>query len=107
LLELDPSDFKETEPIEPRMATETLPSAMHTLNKPSNWEHTLINLEDYFSSIDLPTYPVKLNRCSTITNVPHFIENHFATVKAQNGNETFLPYLHRLEELKEMLPHLK
>ena len=105
LLELDPNVFKETEPVEP-MVTETLPSAIHKLNKPSNWEQ-ITNLEDYFSSIDLPTNPVKLNRCSTITNVPHFIENHFTTVKAQNGNETFLPYLHRLEELKGVLPHLK
>jgi len=32
-----------------------------------------------------------------------FIESHFATVKAHNGNRTFLPYLDRLKELKQVL----
>ncbi len=71
--------------------------------KPENWERDIIELENYFTGIELPTQPVKLNRASTITNCSLFIESHFATVKAYNGKRTFLPYLHRLHELKQIL----
>jgi hypothetical protein len=71
--------------------------------KPENWEQDITELENYFTNITLPTQPVKLNRCSTITNCSLFIESHFATVKANNGKRTFLPYLNRLQELKQVL----
>jgi len=71
--------------------------------KPQNWSNDIAELENYFASIELPTQPVKLNRCSTITECFLFIESHFATVKANNGNRTFLPYLNRLQELKQVL----
>jgi len=65
-----------------------------------NWEQDINELENYFSGIALPTQPIKLNRFSTITNCSLFIESHFSTVKANNGKQTFLPYLNRLQELK-------
>lgn len=71
--------------------------------KPQNWSNDIAELENYFASIELPTQPVKLNRCSTITDCSLFIESHFATVKANNGKRTFLPYLNRLQELKQVL----
>jgi len=71
--------------------------------KPESWEQDITELENYFTGIQLPTQPVKLNRCSTITNCSLFIESHFATVKANNGKRTFLPYLNRLQELKQVL----
>lgn len=71
--------------------------------KPQNWSNDIAELENYFASIELPTQPVKLNRCSTITDCSLFIESHFATVKGNNGNRTFLPYLNRLQELKQVL----
>jgi len=71
--------------------------------KPESWEQDITELENYFSVITLPTQPLKLNRCSTITNCSLFIESHFATVKANNGKRTFLPYLNRLQELKQIL----
>lgn len=71
--------------------------------KPENWEQDITDLENYFTGITLPTQPVKLNKCSTITNCSLFIESHFATVKANNGKRTFLPYLNRLQELKQTL----
>lgn len=71
--------------------------------KPKNWSNDIAELENYFASIELPTQPVKLNRCSTITDCSLFIESHFATVKRNNGNKTFLPYLNRLQELKQVL----
>jgi hypothetical protein len=71
--------------------------------KPESWEQDITELENYFTGITLPTQPVKLNGCSTITNCSLFIESHFATVKANNGKRTFLPYLNRLQELKQVL----
>lgn len=78
------------------------------INKPNNWNKELQELEHYFKSITLPTAPVKLNQCSTITNVSLFIESHFANLKTYNGNRNFLPYLNRLQDLKQILkPTLK
>ena len=71
--------------------------------KPESWEQDITELENYFTNITLPTQPIKLNKCSTITNCSLFIESHFATVKANNGKRTFLPYLNRLQELKQVL----
>jgi len=71
--------------------------------QPQNWNNDIAELENYFASIELPTQPVKLNGCSTIKDCSLFIESHFATVKANNGKRTFLPYLNRLQELKQVL----
>lgn len=71
--------------------------------QPENWSNDIAELENYFASIELPTQPVKLNGCSTIKDCSLFIESHFATVKANNGKRTFLPYLNRLQELKQVL----
>lgn len=71
--------------------------------KPENWEQDIKELEKYFTEITLLTQPVKLNQCSTITDVSKYIESHFSIVKANNGKRTFLPYLNRLQELKQLL----
>ena len=71
--------------------------------QPQNWNDDIAELENYFTRIVLPTQPVKLNSCSTITNCSLFIESHFATVNANDGKRTFLPYLNRLQELKQLL----
>lgn len=71
--------------------------------QPQNWSNDIAELENYFASIQIPTQPVKLNKCSTIKDCTLFIESHFATIKTNNGKQTFLPYLNRLQELKEVL----
>lgn len=71
--------------------------------KPESWEQDITELENYFAGVTIPTQPVKLNPYSTITNCSLFIESHFATVKANNGKRTFLPYLNRLQESKQVL----
>ena len=79
---------------------------VHTLEeapKPESWEGDITELEYYFETANLPASPVKLNICQTITDITKFINGHLATVKAQNGKRTFLPYLHRLQELKQYL----
>ena len=70
------------------------------IKQPQNWSNDIAELENYFASIELPTQPVKLNECSTITNSSIFIESHIAAVKTNNGKQTFLPYLKRLEQFK-------
>lgn len=53
-------------------------------------------LETFFKELQLPAKSVKLNEYSKITDLSKFIDSHMATVKANNGNKTFLPYLDRL-----------
>jgi hypothetical protein len=71
--------------------------------KPESWEQDIIELENYFAGIELPTRPIKLNPYSTTTDCSLFVESHFATVKANNGKPAFLPYLNRIRELKERI----
>lgn len=71
--------------------------------KNESWDQVITELETFFTGMTLTTQPIKLNPCSTITDVSIFIDSHFATVKANNGNRTFLPYLQRMQELKEYL----
>ena len=68
-----------------------------------DWSNDIAELETYFANIQLPTQPVKIDNCSTIVNCSLFIESHIATVKANNGKRTFLPYLNRLQTLKHKL----
>ena len=74
-----------------------------TKQPPKNWNSEITVLEYYFSNTELPQQPVKLNVCSTITDCSKFIESHFATIKANNGKRLFLPFLNRLQELKQVL----
>lgn len=71
--------------------------------KPESWSNDIEELEKHFARIVIPTQPVKLNQCSTITDCSLFIESHLTNVKANNGNKTYLPYLNRLQELKQVL----
>ncbi|MDD3079704.1 MAG: DUF6371 domain-containing protein [Paludibacter sp.] len=72
-----------------------------------NWSVEISELENYFVAVELPAQPVRLNQCTVITNVPLFIESHLSTVKANNGRNVFLPYLQRLQTLKQILANNK
>ena len=67
------------------------------------WDKDIKELEAYFKKIDIPTEPIKFNTFSTIENCSLFIDSHLKTVKANNGNRTYVPYLDRLKELREVL----
>jgi hypothetical protein len=71
--------------------------------KPKSWEQDIKELENYFLGITPTNQPVQLNKWSTIIDCSLFIESHFATVKRNNGNKIYLPYLKRLQELKQIL----
>jgi len=70
---------------------------------PRNWDKHINELENFFTGITILTHPVQLKQAESIQDVTLFIESHFATVKANNGKRTFLPYLNRLQELKQYL----
>lgn len=71
--------------------------------QPKSWSNDVTELENFFSRIELPTHPIKLNQCSTIIDCSLFIESHFISVKANDGKRRFLPYLKRLQEVKQIL----
>ncbi len=70
---------------------------------PVNWSNEISQLENYFLNDTIPKHPIKLNQFTTINDCSLFIESHFETVKANNGKLNFLPYLNRLQELKQIL----
>jgi hypothetical protein len=95
--------ISEQKPFETVEVFKTEPTEHQVKEQLENWSYDIQELENYFSNIELPTQPLKLNHCSTLTDCPLFIETHFATIKANNGKRTFLPYLNRLQELKQVL----
>lgn len=69
--------------------------------KPGPWSNEITELENFFKVI--PDGPIKLSQCETISDPVLFINSHLSVIKAQNGNERFLPDLDRMKELKEIL----
>ena len=120
LIKFDYKDFIEPQPPQPAPTVEPLPLASifqpviqnyqfpkpvpnFERPKPISWGNEIKELETFFADVQLLKKPVRLNQCSTITNVPLFIETHFATIKANDGKKIFIPFLHRLKELKQLL----
>lgn len=73
------------------------------IEKTSSWKTNIKELETYFNSIQLPNEPIKTDSYSTIIDVSKFIDSHLSIVKANQGKLYFLPYLHRLQDLKQFL----
>ena len=71
--------------------------------QPETWDKEIKGLVQYFETSTLPPQPVKLNQCTTVTDVQQFISSHLAIVQANNGKRTFLPYLNRLQSLRQYL----
>ncbi|WP_288954489.1 DUF6371 domain-containing protein [uncultured Polaribacter sp.] len=68
-----------------------------------NWNVQIKELESFFKNMKLSKSEIKLNQCTTILNVNRFITSHLSTIKANNGNLIYLPYLVRLQELSLLL----
>lgn len=60
-------------------------------------------LINFFNSIELPTYPVKLSECLIIRNVAQMIKGHTELIQANRGSKIVQPYLERLKDLKAIL----
>ena len=65
-----------------------------------NWEKDILELEAYFSNIEIPIKEVMLNGYTKITDCSKFIESHLACLKRNINKIAFLPFLNRLQELK-------
>lgn len=76
---------------------------INPIEQPENWNNEIEVMEDFFKEVATDKQPIQLYTSSRIIDVPIFVKNHLATVKANNGNKTFLPYLNRLQELKLVL----
>lgn len=111
LIQFDYKQFIESNGIESNhksriIETVTLPiyeEVIPAIKKTVDWSDEIIELENYFQSIILPNYPIKLNQAETIKNVSNFIDSHLATLKNNNGRKVFLPYLERLRKVKNYL----
>jgi hypothetical protein len=55
----------------------------------------LEQIEDYLNSVKLPEY-ITVKQGEKIVDVRGFVDSHIATLKANSGNRTFLPYYNRL-----------
>ena len=71
--------------------------------QPGNCEHEILELELFFIGIPLPAQPIQLNKWTTITDLPLFIESHFETLKAKKLKRNFTEHLQKLLELKRIL----
>ncbi|WP_288955751.1 DUF6371 domain-containing protein [uncultured Polaribacter sp.] len=71
--------------------------------KKENWTVEIELLETFFKKYNLPNKEIRLNNSTVISNPQKFIDSHLAFVKANNGNNIYLPYLERLQKLKDIL----
>jgi len=67
------------------------------------WKQDIIELEDFFTNIKLPTQSLKLNPWSEVFDVTLYIKSNLKYAKANIGKRAYLPYLHRLKELRQLL----
>ena len=88
---------------EPLPTVEVFPTEPIIKEQPENWRNDIAKLEKFFAAIALPTHPVKLNNWTTITDCAHYVNSYFNTVKANNGNKAYLPYLKQLQEFEKFL----
>uniref|UniRef100_UPI00404B61A1 DUF6965 family protein n=1 Tax=Gelidibacter sp. TaxID=2018083 RepID=UPI00404B61A1 len=63
----------------------------------------IVELESYFCDIVLPTHSIEIASYNKIRDILLFIDSHLSTIKANNGKRTFLPYINRLQELKQVI----
>jgi hypothetical protein len=68
-----------------------------------HWEQDISELETYFTGITLPTEPIRLTAGETITDLPKFIDSHLNTLKANNGNPTYIATLNRIEQVYNII----
>jgi hypothetical protein len=65
-----------------------------------DWGSEIEELGMFFSSVEMPIVPVRLNGYITVTDARKFVDSHLETLMTNNGIPAFLPYLSRLKEFK-------
>ena len=100
---IDFLDFSDIENSEPKVYKPAVDFPSFISEPKENWSAQILELENFFATARLPAEPVQLDVCSKIVDVNLFIESHLATVKANNGVLSFLPYLNRLQTFKNII----
>ena len=63
-------------------------------------------LEHFFQTASFPAEPIKINDCCTIADAKQFVRAHLAIVNSNQDKRVILPYLERLDQLKQKLESL-
>lgn len=72
-------------------------------NKSETWSTEIQSLESFFSSMQLPLTPIRLNQSTIIYDLPKFIYGHLAILRTYNDNPVFRPYFHRLHLIQQLI----
>jgi len=72
-----------------------------------NWSNEIAELETFFTTAKFPADTISLSKGINITNCLLFLQSHFATLKSNNGNNTFLPHLERVKTLRQYFENNK
>jgi hypothetical protein len=86
----------------PNVEIESIPEIKSDLVLTNNWLTDIAELETILKKNDHKT-SVKLKNGGTIINLEKFIDAHLETIKFNNGNKVFLPYLNRLKEITKTI----
>jgi len=57
-------------------------------------------LEEFFLNAEKPACPIFLNNATKVNDYDHFIESHFAPLKADPGSRVNQPLIWRLKAMK-------
>jgi hypothetical protein len=68
-----------------------------------DWSNKIQDLENFFTSLSPQETPIKIEKGSIILDLKKFTESHLMVVKANNGKKLFLPYLERLEKVRDII----
>jgi hypothetical protein len=56
----------------------------------------LTNLKQFFETYEFSNKPIRLDKCSVITNQKEFVKSHIQVLEANSGKKLFRPYFDRL-----------
>lgn len=102
---LDHTDIKPAEPANiPTTKPVTRPER-ETVRQPRSgvWDAAILELEQFFSQINIPNKPIRLDGITLITDPAKMVNAELSIIKYQNGNKRYLPDLERLQQLKQIL----
>jgi len=90
--------------VTPEIKTIRLPAIIRPAKEfKQTWDTELNDLKTFFSTVNLPSGPYKLNEWSVCLDLKRYVQTNLSASIANNGNHTFMPYLERLQNLKSML----
>jgi hypothetical protein len=67
---------------------------------------TLNELEQFYKTAVLPSWPIELEQGTKIADIPKMIESHFTVLRANPNNKTYEPFFDRLVRLREIIQAL-